>query len=165
MTLIVYLIIMYCKKTPFYIIKAFSLIEVIIVLAIIASLASASIPNYKSYIIKAKVIEGLSLLNQFKIDIYEYYFANLSLPNSGDKIFNGKNTYDLSDSNKFMEVKYIYNDKIAGLAIKVKNNLLNNKNYIYAWAKVNGEFIEWDCGSNGAEDSIPKSYYPKSCNY
>lgn len=158
---------MQLKRNKKFTFNAFSLIEVIIVLVIIASITSASLPNYHSYLVKSKVIESLNLLSQFKIDIYEYYFSNSEMPSSGEKIFNGQDSFIFKNNKKFIDVKYI-NDlnnsgKIA-LAIKLKDNNLNGNNYVYAWAKFNGESLDWDCGSNGASDSVPKSYYPKSCN-
>jgi prepilin-type N-terminal cleavage/methylation domain-containing protein len=51
--------------------RGFSLIELLIVVVIIATLAGIAVPSYKKYIIKAKVIELINFGESFKPRIME----------------------------------------------------------------------------------------------
>src|ERR1700683_5674548 len=60
--------------------KGFTLIELMIVVAIIGILAAIAIPAYQNYTIRAQVTEGLSLAAGWKTAISEYYAQNGAFP-------------------------------------------------------------------------------------
>jgi type IV pilus assembly protein PilA len=64
--------------------KGFTLIELMIVIAIIGILAAIAIPAYQNYTIRSQVTEGLSLADGWKTSISEYYAQNGSFPSTSN---------------------------------------------------------------------------------
>jgi len=60
--------------------KGFTLIELMIVVAIIGILAAIAIPAYQNYTKRAQVTEGLSLAGGAKAAVTEYYSSNNTMP-------------------------------------------------------------------------------------
>ena len=62
--------------------KGFTLIELMIVVAIIGILAAIAIPAYQDYTVRAKMSEALVAASPAKTSVSEYYQAEGSLPTS-----------------------------------------------------------------------------------
>ncbi|HZF17333.1 MAG TPA: pilin [Steroidobacteraceae bacterium] len=60
--------------------KGFTLIELMIVVAIIGILAAIAIPAYQDYTIRAQVTEGLNLAGSLKAEVAEFYAQNGNWP-------------------------------------------------------------------------------------
>ena len=60
--------------------KGFTLIELMIVVAIIGILAAVAIPQYQNYVARAQVSEGLNLASGAKVAVAEYFNTNGTFP-------------------------------------------------------------------------------------
>lgn len=58
----------------------FTLIEVMIVVAILGILAALAVPQYQTFTTRAKISEGLVLLGPVKLAVAEYYASRGRLP-------------------------------------------------------------------------------------
>lgn len=60
--------------------KGFTLIELMIVVAIIGILAAIAIPAYQDYTIRAQVTEGINLADAVKVAVADYYTQKGAFP-------------------------------------------------------------------------------------
>lgn len=60
--------------------QGFTLIELMIVVAIIGILAAVAIPAYQDYTVRAKVTEGLNVAGAARASVGDYYMANNVFP-------------------------------------------------------------------------------------
>jgi len=60
--------------------QGFTLIELMIVVAIIGILAAIALPAYQDYTARAKVSEGLSLASSAKVAVTEYFTSESAWP-------------------------------------------------------------------------------------
>ena len=64
--------------------KGFTLVELMIVVAIVGIIAAVALPAYQNYAVRAKVTEGIVAASAAKASIAEYYAVNGELPPGGD---------------------------------------------------------------------------------
>ncbi|HEY0340580.1 MAG TPA: pilin, partial [Steroidobacteraceae bacterium] len=113
--------------------KGFTLIELMIVVAIIGILAAIAIPAYQDYTIRAQVTEGLNLASAVKAGVSEYYANTGSWPAElttlgYDSDPSGKYTSDLQVDTGTIKIYYgntanqTVNGKLLGLAPSLSPN-------------------------------------------
>lgn len=128
--------------------KGFTLIELMIVVAIIGILAAIAIPAYQDYTIRAQVSEGLSLASDVKAGVAEFTAQTGDWPATlieaglgasavlGDKSGRYVETLDVSNGTIIITYGRDANSKIVGSILSLQP-LVNE----------NGDVV-WMCGSS-----------------
>ncbi|MBT4962922.1 MAG: pilin [Francisellaceae bacterium] len=125
--------------------KAFSLIELLITIAIIGILAGIALPSYSDYINKAEVTSGLTPLVRIKTKVVEYYNEAGSFPSNLESI---GLTGDEIDSEGILERYEMRNDGVVSFIFEESGKSSFNLNIDYI-PEDKGGMITWQCTSTG----------------
>ena len=154
--------------------KGFTLIELMIVVAIIGILAAIAIPAYQDYLIRSQVSEGLTMAAAAKAGVSEYYANKGDWPSDNSAAGMGA----ASD----IQGKYVQSIEVddGGITIKYGNainaKLMSETVGLTPGNSVNGDVI-WKCGTAGTPSgwsgntttasagstSVAGKYLPSSC--
>jgi len=134
--------------------KGFTLIELMIVVAIIGILAAIAIPAYQNYTIRAQVTEGLNLADGWKTALSEFYSQNGQMPTAVTHDQNAA-SQSVMFTKGATSGKYVSSVTVNLGAIEViysnQNGFVANKKidteklYIIPWLTTNNDIV-WSCG-------------------
>ncbi|WP_158538977.1 pilin [Marinobacter vulgaris] len=141
--------------------QGFTLIELMIVVAIIGILAAVAIPAYQDYTVRAQVSEGLSLASGAKTALAEYYNHRGSFPSSNSSLgleapgsIQGSyvSQVDAGATPGVIAVTYggSVNDVISGAILDVS-------------AITSAGSIKWTCRDGGGTKTLEDKYLPTNC--
>ncbi len=143
--------------------QGFTLIELMIVVAIIGILAAIALPAYNDYIVRSKITEVLGLAAAAKTTITEYYQTQNGLPGTNDS---GINT-NAAQSNYVSGIVYTSASNLAILTYTLDaTNLATDATGTIVFAgTVTGSRITWRCNISSGDGTAtaPNKYLPANC--
>jgi len=136
--------------------QGFTLIELMIVVAIIGTLAALAVPAYQDYTIRAQITDGLKLSAGAKVAVSEYYMDSGDWPNNNNQA-NLANQNDITG-------KYTNRLRVNGNVIVITygndaHNAISNQR-VELTAVDNAGSISWTCASAG---NIQANHLPAAC--
>jgi type IV pilus assembly protein PilA len=140
--------------------QGFTLIELMIVVAIIGILAAVAIPAYQDYTIRAKVTEIIGLGAAAKTSISEYYTSVGEMPaNPGTA---GVNTND-AQSTYVSAIEFASTTATASVTFVTENlgGTADSKRVRFEGTGSNNG-VSWSC-QGAASTPMPKKYLPANC--
>lgn len=148
--------------------KGFTLIELMIVVAIIGILAAIALPAYQDYTIRAKVSEVILAVSSCRTTVTDNVQSSQST------------ALDLADACAFSQTKYVASGSITSAGVitvvgnegALKGDTTSSANSIQLAPFVHGTALlisqpgvtitEWKCAPDSAKP-MPRKYLPGSC--
>ncbi|HHS2158231.1 TPA: pilin [Neisseria meningitidis] len=156
--------------------KGFTLIELMIVIAIVGILAAVALPAYQDYTARAQVSEAILLAEGQKSAVTEYYLNHGEWP--------GNNTSAGVASSTDIKGKYVQSVEVKNgvVTAEMKSSGVNKEiqgKKLSLWAKRQNGSVKWFCGqpvtrtaadsddvaaANGkTADNINTKHLPSTC--
>jgi type IV pilus assembly protein PilA len=135
--------------------KGFTLIELMIVVAIIGILAAIAIPAYQDYTVRAKVSEGIAIAAEQKTSLSEHYISQGSFTSAPTK-----STSDLPSTRVVSAFASTAagNEATMTLTFAAIGGTASGKTMIYTGTG-NANGVTWTCNTG----TLEAKYRPANC--
>ncbi|HEZ3403998.1 TPA: pilin [Neisseria meningitidis] len=155
--------------------KGFTLIELMIVIAIVGILAAVALPAYQDYTARAQVSEAILLAEGQKSAVTEYYLNHGIWPKNNTSAGVASSATDIKG--KYVKSVEVKNGVVTA---EMKSSGVNKEiqgKKLSLWAKRQDGSVKWFCGqpvtrtnANGADDvtadgngKIDTKHLPSTC--
>ena len=146
--------------------KGFTLIELMVVVAIMSILAAVAIPAYQNYTNRAKISESVLILGDMKRQLFEYWAATGSFPDAVGDV--PKGSFIDSPSDYIDNKHYNYSGNRAWVAVALDTSIINDSNRgrrsIHIGAQVHNGQLVFKCGTWITTSSIDQGLLPTGCD-
>ncbi|HFA8319946.1 TPA: pilin [Neisseria gonorrhoeae] len=146
--------------------KGFTLIELMIVIAIVGILAAVALPAYQDYTARAQVSEAILLAEGQKSAVTEYYLNHGKWPENNDSAGVASSPTDIKG--KYVKEVEVKNGVVTAKMLSSGVNKEIQGKRLSLWAKRENGSVKWFCGQPvqrgaGANGKISTKHLPSTC--
>ena len=143
--------------------RGFTLLELMVVIAIIGLLAAVAIPSYRRNLVTTAIEEGLIFADEERIKVELFYDVEGRMPASEPNFASGLPV------DKVQQIRWTHNNDQSGhLTVVMDLSEFDLRRYAFAFiltaqADTSGR-ISWACRpSTGTNLDVPPQYLPSTC--
>lgn len=141
----------------------FTIIELMIVVAIVSILAVIALPAYQDYTVRSKVSEGVTTMAEAKTSVSTRYAATNTMPtNNSEAGMAPADSYDSLEFVKRMEISSVPVEGTIILTFKIPNSGANNKQLRLVPSTTTG-LIVWTCEPVDGPLGVENKHVPANC--
>ncbi len=144
--------------------RGFTLIELMIAVAIIGILVAVGFPQYQNYVARAQVAEALVLASGAKTAVAEYFNTTGDFPADNKAAGLPEDPKDING--KYVDsVEIIAGDGIMSVEVGISSDAHTKiaGGILELEATTHGGSISWTCYGDANDDPDITSYLPSSC--
>lgn len=134
--------------------KGFSLVELMIVIAIIAILATVAIPLYKNYNERAKMAGAINSIGGVKADIEDDINNNIDISTKTYRTPTGISVINASSSGATININ---------MSEVAPDRFSNSNDVIRLVGAIDGVMFVWNCLHNSNSSSLTTKNVPSTC--